>query len=57
MGKRKIGLDVFSEASSCRGDRGAEAGECQVGEAADQNFSETISLPDCPLTSLPPRLG
>ena len=31
MGKRKIGLDVFSEASSCRGDRGAEAGECQVG--------------------------
>ena len=25
------------------------------GEAADQNFSETIRLPDCPLTSLPPK--
>ena len=40
MGKREIGLEVFSEASSCRGDRGAEAGWMPGGEAAaDQKSS------------------
>ena len=38
MGKREIGLEVFSEASSCRGDRGAEAG-WMPGGAADQKSS------------------
>ena len=61
MGKREIGLEVFSEASSCRGDRGAEAGWMPGGEAAADQKSSFDDNPSSGLSATdlhpPPRMN